>query len=299
VSSRPGPGERRSIPGRWRGSSRPGQRLLPLIGELLCLDQDPLLTGPQHQPTALVAPHRDDLADPTVLDIGDESPVQGHVRAHVVPDDQLAGIDPEHVLAAVGLGGVGYLLVGQLDGRHCRLSCSWRTGRVGTGSHVLLSGVGRTRNSTAARGRGGGHGLAQPVWTNQRALLCAGGFGLVHPCWAGSRPSTCPGRWCGSAQSHSGERDSRTSRTPRRDPSAGKRVGMLRRMTRITVTMDDRLAEAVRAAAGANVSGWLAKVARAELLRQAVAAEVTCDQEHPEYLAWRAERLEEIHGAQG
>jgi hypothetical protein len=206
VSSRPGPGERRSIPGRWRGSSRPGQRLLPLIGELLCLDQDPLLTGPQHQPTALVAPHRDDLADPTVLDIGDESPVQGHVRAHVVPDDQLAGIDPEHVLAAVGLGGVGYLLVGQLDGRHCRLSCSWRTGRVGTGSHVLLSGVGRTRNSTAARGRAGvtaSPSRCGPTNGHCSALAGSGWFTRAGP-GAGHRPAQDGGAGVRSPTAESG-----------------------------------------------------------------------------------------------
>lgn len=53
---------------------------------------------------------------------------------------------------------------------------------------------------------------------------------------------------------------------------------MLRSMARITITMDDRLAEAVRATAGHNVSGWLAKLVRAELLRRAVAAEIACDQ---------------------
>lgn len=76
-----------------------------------------------------------------------------------------------------------------------------------------------------------------------------------------------------------------------------KLARMLRGMTRITVTMDDRLAEAVRATAGDNVSGWLAKLVRAELLRRAVAAEIACDQQHPDYLAWRAERLEETDGA--
>ncbi len=78
----------------------------------------------------------------------------------------------------------------------------------------------------------------------------------------------------------------------------GKPASMLRGMTRITVTMDDRLAEAVRATAGDNVSGWLAKLVRAELLRRAVAAEIACDQQHPDYLAWRAERLYEIDGAE-
>jgi hypothetical protein len=71
---------------------------------------------------------------------------------------------------------------------------------------------------------------------------------------------------------------------------------MLHNMTRITVTMDDRLAEAVRATAGDNVSGWLAKLVRAELLRRAVAAEIACDQQQPDYLDWRVDRLDEVDG---
>lgn len=63
--------------------------------------------------------------------------------------------------------------------------------------------------------------------------------------------------------------------------------------------MDDRLAAAVRATAGDNVSGWLAKLVRTELLRRAVAAEVACDQQHPDYLDWRRDRLGEIDQAQG
>ncbi|MGH3927467.1 MAG: hypothetical protein ACRDTT_32155 [Pseudonocardiaceae bacterium] len=78
----------------------------------------------------------------------------------------------------------------------------------------------------------------------------------------------------------------------------GKLTNMLRRMARITVTMDDRLAAAVRAAAGDNVSGWLAKLVRAELLRRAVAAEIACDEQHPDYLSWRAQRLDELDGAE-
>lgn len=74
-------------------------------------------------------------------------------------------------------------------------------------------------------------------------------------------------------------------------------MSMLRDMARITVTMDDRLAQAVRATAGDNVSGWLAKLVRAELLRRAVAAEIACDQQHPDYLDWRADRLDETDGA--
>jgi hypothetical protein len=73
---------------------------------------------------------------------------------------------------------------------------------------------------------------------------------------------------------------------------------MFRGMARITVTMDDRLAEAVRSTAGDNVSGWLAKLVRTELLRRAVAAEIACDQQHPDYLDWRADRLDEIDGTE-
>lgn len=62
--------------------------------------------------------------------------------------------------------------------------------------------------------------------------------------------------------------------------------------------MDDRLVEAVRATAGPNVSAWLAAVVRHTLLKQAVAAEIACDQQHPDYLTWQAERLEEIDKAQ-
>jgi hypothetical protein len=75
--------------------------------------------------------------------------------------------------------------------------------------------------------------------------------------------------------------------------------GMLPRMTRITVTMDDQLAQAVKATAGDNVSGWLAKLVRTELLRRAVAAEVACDEADADYQAWRAERLTEVEQARG
>jgi hypothetical protein len=61
--------------------------------------------------------------------------------------------------------------------------------------------------------------------------------------------------------------------------------------------MGDRLAGALRATAGDNVSGWLAKLVRAGLVRRSVAAEIACDQQHPDYLAWRAERWEETNGA--
>jgi hypothetical protein len=99
----------------------------------------------------------------------------------------------------------------------------------------------------------------------------------------------------GSLPLHSGccQRD----RAHQDNKKISKLASMLGGMTRITVTMDDRLAEAVRATAGDNVSGWLAKLVRAELLRRAVAAEIACDQQHPDYLAWRTERLDEIDEA--
>jgi hypothetical protein len=76
-------------------------------------------------------------------------------------------------------------------------------------------------------------------------------------------------------------------------------MGMLTGMTRITVTMDDQLAQAVKATAGDNVSGWLAKLVRTELLRRAVAAEVACDEQDPDYQAWRTDRLTEVEQARG
>jgi hypothetical protein len=60
-------------------------------------------------------------------------------------------------------------------------------------------------------------------------------------------------------------------------------------MTRLTIAMDDQLAEAVKAAAGDNVSAWMARVARREIVRQAVAVEVAHDRTDP---AWR-QRLAE------
>ncbi|MPZ28577.1 MAG: hypothetical protein GEV12_19795 [Micromonosporaceae bacterium] len=65
-------------------------------------------------------------------------------------------------------------------------------------------------------------------------------------------------------------------------------------MTRLTIAMDERLAEAVKAAAGDNVSAWMSRLARQEIVRQAVAAEVAHDQRDP---AWRgrvAEHTREI-----
>jgi post-segregation antitoxin (ccd killing protein) len=43
-------------------------------------------------------------------------------------------------------------------------------------------------------------------------------------------------------------------------------------MTRLTIAVPDELAERIRAAAGGNVSAWLADVARDALLRMEAAA---------------------------
>jgi post-segregation antitoxin (ccd killing protein) len=43
-------------------------------------------------------------------------------------------------------------------------------------------------------------------------------------------------------------------------------------MTRLTIAVPDELAERIRAAAGGNVSAWLAEVARDALLRTEAAA---------------------------
>jgi hypothetical protein len=99
----------------------------------------------------------------------------------------------------------------------------------------------------------------------------------------------------GSLPLHSGccQRD----RAHQDNKKISKLASMLGGMTRITVTMDDRLAAAVRATAGHNVSGWLADLVRHKLLEQAVAAEIACDQQHPDHLVWCDERLEEIEEA--
>ena len=88
-----------------------------VVSELLGLDEDPhphqagfdrgqhaALAGAHHQATGLLAADRDRLADPALGDVGDECPLQRRVQAHVIADDQFAGIDPEHFLGA-GIGG--------------------------------------------------------------------------------------------------------------------------------------------------------------------------------------------------
>jgi hypothetical protein len=49
-------------------------------------------------------------------------------------------------------------------------------------------------------------------------------------------------------------------------------VGMIRVMTRLTIAVPDDLAAKIKAAAGGNVSAWLADLARDALLRQEAAA---------------------------
>lgn len=117
--------------------------------------------------------------------------------------------------------------------------------------------------------------------------------------------ATTPTKLIDNPQTHSARCDipATTQMPPPADPTShddkqiSKLASMLGGMTRITVTMDDRLAAAVRATAGHNVSGWLADLVRHKLLEQAVAAEIDCDQQHPDYLIWRDERLEEIEEA--
>jgi hypothetical protein len=50
------------------------------------------------------------------------------------------------------------------------------------------------------------------------------------------------------------------------------RPGMLVPMTRLTITVPDALAEQVRAAAGENVSAWVAQAVRDRVLREECAA---------------------------
>jgi hypothetical protein len=72
---------------------------------------------------------------------------------------------------------------------------------------------------------------------------------------------------------------------------------MLVVMTRLTIAMEDRLAAAVKAAAGDNVSGWMARLARREVVRLAVDAELAHDGLDP---AWRdrvAEHVRETDAA--
>ncbi|MFI5721117.1 hypothetical protein [Nocardia sp. NPDC051750] len=66
-------------------------------------------------------------------------------------------------------------------------------------------------------------------------------------------------------------------------------------MKRVTITLDDHLAALVRdAAAGGNVSAWMAEAARSRLLRAAAEAEAVHDRAHPDA---EAERLAEMESA--
>jgi hypothetical protein len=72
---------------------------------------------------------------------------------------------------------------------------------------------------------------------------------------------------------------------------------MLPGMTRMTITLDDRLAAAVRAAAGDNVSAWMARLARGEVARAAVEAEVAHDRDDADWHARVGEHAREIDSA--
>ncbi|GIJ51970.1 hypothetical protein Val02_88560 [Virgisporangium aliadipatigenens] len=50
------------------------------------------------------------------------------------------------------------------------------------------------------------------------------------------------------------------------------KAGMIRVMTRLTIAVPDELADKIKAAAGGNVSAWIADLARDALLRQEAAA---------------------------
>jgi hypothetical protein len=60
-------------------------------------------------------------------------------------------------------------------------------------------------------------------------------------------------------------------------------------MTRLTIAVPDELAARIRAAAGGNVSAWLAEVARRSLLREEAAAAAAYDRATAD-AAWEAER---------
>jgi hypothetical protein len=66
-------------------------------------------------------------------------------------------------------------------------------------------------------------------------------------------------------------------------------------MTRISVSLDEPVAEALKAAAGGEgkVSGWVAKLVRERLMSDAAAAAGTFDRETAAAndAAWEAERL--------
>lgn len=72
---------------------------------------------------------------------------------------------------------------------------------------------------------------------------------------------------------------------------------MLPSMTRMTITLDDRLAAAVRAAAGDNVSAWMARLARGAVAREAAEAELAHDRGDPDWQARVSEHARETDNA--
>jgi hypothetical protein len=54
-------------------------------------------------------------------------------------------------------------------------------------------------------------------------------------------------------------------------------------MTRLTIAVPDDLAEKIKAAAGGNVSAWLANLAQRELVAASVDNEARWYAEHPSY----------------
>lgn len=65
--------------------------------------------------------------------------------------------------------------------------------------------------------------------------------------------------------------------------------GMLGRMTRLTITVPDDLAEKIRQAGGENVSAWAAKTLRDALLHQEAQAIAAYEQSHADS-SWDEER---------
>jgi hypothetical protein len=64
---------------------------------------------------------------------------------------------------------------------------------------------------------------------------------------------------------------------------------MIVSMTRLTIAVPDELADRIRAAAGGNVSAWLADLARDALLREEAAAVAAFERDHADP-AWDAQR---------
>jgi hypothetical protein len=64
---------------------------------------------------------------------------------------------------------------------------------------------------------------------------------------------------------------------------------MLLGMTRLTITVPDALAEQVRAAAGENVSAWIAQAVRDRVLHEECAALAEWEKAHQDE-DWDAER---------